>query len=251
VYVRAVTEAEEARQAARAAVVKPQAVVDKLAGELAECRRRAAEAKLAADDDDLDARLQARVMRNSYAEEVTALEERVRLANRICDPCAVAVADAERKLTAARGRLARHEADTSEPFASDAGCATPPYKTFVGHSGLWIESDSAVTRELVMGWLRRSGVGEEIERRAVEAYLAGNPALQAIGGTKRFPDGSTLINPPGAPPVVLHGQATPGDLATAPVVPVTPGPSGAAVAGGMRHAMGWPAPPEAVHKAGG
>jgi hypothetical protein len=69
-----------------------------------------------------------------------------------------------------------------------------------------------------MSALRASGIGAELEKQAMEAYRAGDPAALAVGGnTHPWPDGTTLVAQPGKAPVVSTGQATRGQIAAFPL----------------------------------
>ncbi len=240
-----VTHTETILTEARAALEGPQAVVDKLSAELAECQRRGEEVKLASDDESLTVRLEARSLKLAIEEETASLRERVTLATRVTDPLVVAVTAADREVKIARARLTEHDQAAEFPFVSDIGKATGGYMRFMLATGSWFHSTGPEARAIVLEALRLTGIGAEVERNAIGAYISGDPAARSIGtSTKRWPDGTTLIHTPGGADIVTTGRATAADLSAAPAVPwgTGPGAGAAEVITGIRTGFGWPEP---------
>jgi hypothetical protein len=215
------------------------------------CRRRAGEIQLAHEDESLVVRLEARSLKLAVEQETVSLEERLKIAVRVTDPLVVAVTAAEREVSSARGFLGRLIEAIAFPFASPLGKATAPYVRWQLDTGTWFRAGGATSRDIIMEALRQTGIGAQVERNAITAYLAGHPAaLEAGGNIKRWGDGTTLTHTPDGVDIVTQGQATREQLAQVPAVPVVPGPPGAEVIAGVRNGAGWPEPaPSAVTKA--
>ena len=243
-----VTLAEHRTAEARSATRPGAELVARLQSELNECQKRGAELVTAADDEDLAVRLQARAMKNAVADETEAVHARLQEAAHANDPLNDVLRQAENDLRAARADLASLDAAITEPFAHQRGMGTEAFRVFSLRTGLWHESDGPIGRGIVDSYLRRTGYGETIERRAIAAYIAGDPAARQAGDTKTWADGTSLIRTQDGPPIVMNGRARPEDLAAAPPVP-SPAPSGADAMAGMRNAAGQMPPPATVTKA--
>jgi hypothetical protein len=73
--------------------------------------------------------------------------------------------------------------------------------------------------------LKASGIGAEVETRAIEAYRAGDPAALTAGGASRsWPDGTHISYTPGQPAIVSHGKASQQQLSAAPALPQADSP---------------------------
>jgi len=110
---------------------------------------------------------------------------------------------------------ARREADRTAALSAEAaeaiesplshplGEATTAYQSFLVHSGLWLsDPKSALARSLLLELMGPSGVGAQVQKDAIAAYLAGDPAALAAGGVDRLPDGTTVTRRPGRPSIV-------------------------------------------------
>jgi hypothetical protein len=203
-----------------------------LEGELAECERRAANiVQVVSDDADLAARVEARSLRLAFEEEAGALRERIRIAKAIAHPSMQANAETAAELAKAKSELAGLEEAVKAPFLAEAGTRTPQWVPYQLYTGFWFHDlSSATSKAILLKALKDSGLGAEIERRAIEAYRAGDPAAVAVGGnTTRLPDGDTVITSPDGPPVVYHGRATPAEVAALPGLFMGDGRTGAEV----------------------
>jgi len=243
---REVTQAEERASEARTAALPGQQAVAHLEGELAGCEQKAAELQAARDDEDLAVRLNARALKVAVEQETEALRARLQEAARANDPLNDVCRQAEHDLKRAQAHLADLNAAIELPFAHPRGQATEAHRVYSLRTGLWSESDGPTARAIVDAYLRRTKYGEQIERRAIAAYLDGDPATRSAGGVKTFTDGRALINT-GDVPIVVNGRAAPGDLAGVPPVPTT-APSGADIMSGMRNAAGQMPSPATVTK---
>lgn len=236
-----VTELEEWAAEARTALEPMQAIVTRLQDELAECRRRAEGVKLAADDESLTVRLEARSLRVAIEEETRAIEARLQVAMHDADPYHLAARDADRELTAATRELADLDQALEMPFIHWRGQVTGAYEVYALRTGLWHDIGGNIARRIMKPALADTGYGREIEENALKAYAAGDPAARNVAGdVKHFGDGNALINSPDGVPLVVHGAATPEGLAAAPVVPRGPAPSAVDIAAGMHSGAGWP-----------
>jgi hypothetical protein len=189
-----------------------QVLVDRLAAELAECERRAANIDQVVDlEADLAARIEARSLIAAFKEETESLRGRLRTAQQTAAPLIHANGEAATEAAKAGEALAELEEAIKLPFAHELGQATAPYLTWQLESGLWFQSlKSSTARAIIMYALAESGIGAEVETRAIEAYCAGDPsALKAGSSRTRMADGTTVIRPPDGPPIVLPGLATP------------------------------------------
>ena len=83
-------------------------------------------------------------------------------------------------------------------------------------------------------FLGPSGLGRQIQMHGIKAYLQGDPAARAVGGTDVTADGHTVTHSPGAPSLVtrnprLSGQEAREAAVTIPEPPPsdpwTPAPS--------------------------
>ncbi len=247
----AVTGAETELAEARAALEAPQAVVDRLNAELAECRRRGEEVRLAGDDESLAVRLEARSLRAAVAEETAALEERLRTAVRAAVAPTVAVAAAERKARAARSTLAALNQAIQTPFFTGLGMATKAHERWLLATGAWYGSGSPEAEGIVIRHLRATGLGDRLQRDAIRAFTSGDPVAVAAGGNvKRWQDGTELTYTPGGPAVVRNTHMSAESMGAVPPAPQAPAPGAAEVMAGIRAGTGWPAPaPQAVTKA--
>ena len=111
------------------------------------------------------------------------------------------------------------------------GPRTPQWPAYQVYTGFWFHDlTSARSRAILMKALKDSGLGAEIETRAIEAFRAGDPAALAVGGnTTRLADGNTVITSPGQPPVVYHGHATAAEVGRLPGLPMGDGRTAADV----------------------
>ena len=92
--------------------------VSALGAELETCRQRAAELIAAADDADLDVRLNSRTFRLALEQEQTALQERLSLAARANDPLNDAVRHADHEHDRAVAHLAALDEAIAGPWSS-------------------------------------------------------------------------------------------------------------------------------------
>jgi hypothetical protein len=219
---------------ARKAYEPAQATLAALEGELAECERRAANiVQVVSDDADLTARVEARSLRLAFEEEAAALRERIRIAKAIAHPLVQANGETAAELGKAKAALAELEEAVKAPFLTELGARTPQWVPYQLYTGFWFHDlSSATSQAIMMKALRDSGLGAEIETRAIGAYRSGDPAALAVGGTTRtLADGSTVVTAPNGPPVVWHGSrpATADDVAAMPPLPAGDGRTAADV----------------------
>jgi len=208
------------------------ATVAALEAELAECERRAANiVQVVSDGADLTAQVEARSLRLAFEEEAGALRERIRMAREIAAPCVAANGETAAELGKARAALAELEEAVKAPFLTGMGPRTPQWPAYQVYTGFWFHDlTSARSRAILMKALKDSGLGAEIETRAIEAFRAGDPAALAVGGnTTRLADGNTVITSPGQPPVVYHGHATAAEVGRLPGLPMGDGRTAADV----------------------
>ena len=228
-----VTLTEQRVSEALTAVRPGRELAARLQGELEACQRHAAGLQAASDDDDVAARIRARSDRAAVAEESEAIRLRLESAHRAAEPAENAARQADHDLARTRADLASLDRGIKEPWATERGRDTAAYRVLALRTGLWAESDGPTARAIVDSYLRR-GYGAQLERNAIAAYQAGQ--VRDAGDTKTWPNGQALINT-GDVPVVVNGQAQPGDLAG--VGPVqTSWPSGADASAGLRTAAG-------------
>jgi hypothetical protein len=229
---------QAARDAAAEAITPVREVVDRLRAELADCEQRAGNAATVINDDmDLTARIEARSLKAAFAEETAALTDRIRVIEReALSPLQQDLAAAHAAERLVNGEAADIMAAAEDPFTHPRARQTSGWAMRMSrrwgevlltgdeHDPGWKDA-----RVSLMAALRASGIGEAIEKQAIEAYRAGDPAALAVGGnTHRWPDGTTLVSQPGQPPVVSQGTATRGQLASLPPAPhVDTTPAGA------------------------
>jgi hypothetical protein len=250
--------AVKARQAAEATPKKGEGHLAALRARRDRLTERAAEAAKAIEVEDLDgylasdpdAAVAARRDRLAVDEELAEVKARIgAVSNLLSAPLAVlrdaraaetqARAAWEAILEAALDPLAARRAEGTDGFRQRMNRLFPEILTIPGHP------DTVPAVEALMRCLAASGVGAEVETRAIEAYAAGNPAARAIGtGTKTLPSGQTVITEPGKPPVVYQGRATPGQLATAPGLPQGDGRTAAQVMSDMWANAGYTHAPQ-------
>lgn len=217
--------AELAARSAEARVTAPAEEAARIAAELTAVAERGALASAAVSSADVTARLDARVRAAACAEESEHLSALLRDA-------AARAAAARSEAAAARREAGRTAALSDEaagaienPLSSPLGEDTAAYAAFMVRSGMWMSDPrSPVARQLVTEMLGPSGVGAQLQRDAISAYLAGDPAALAAGGTDRLPDGRTVTHRPGRPPLVSQPRLS-GDQAAAAMsaVPQVPG----------------------------
>jgi hypothetical protein len=226
---------EAATAAAREALTGPLARLAGLEAELAECQRRAANiTTVITDDMDMAARVEARSLRLAFAEEGEHLAAKVtEYRNTAVAPLQAGLRAAEDAETLAQ-QLANYvlEAD-ADPLHHELGQAMPSYALRMARR--WGETVIAGDKEdpeygEAVKWLktalRVSGVGEQVQVDAIQAWLAGDPAARSVNpGTKTWPDGTKLITSPDGPPIVTR-RASPAELRALPGKPLpdsTPG----------------------------
>jgi hypothetical protein len=222
--------ATAARVAAELAPEKGQGHLDALHARRARLEERAAAAaRLTAVEDldgylasDPDAAVDARRDRLAIEEELAEVRQRIGLVGNLLSPPLAVLRDARTAETVAKGRyeavmdaaldpLNHKRAGETDAFRLRMARLYPEILMAPGHP------DWQAAVEALRDTLAASGVGAEVETRAIEAYAAGNPAARAIGtGTRTLPTGQTVITEPGRPPVVYQGRAAGADLATAP-----------------------------------
>lgn len=233
----ALMQAQHAREEAEDALRPPRETVERLQAELLDCQGRASNIDTVISDDmDLTARVEARSLRLAFEEEAADLRGRIDLITRQI------MAPLQQALTEARGGEERAKATAADLIgAEEDPLSHPRARQTAGHQ-LWMSNRwsevLATGDQRTPGWsqakghlmtlLRASGIGAEIEQRAIQAYRGGDPSALAVGGnTTHLPSGDTVIFDPstGAPPVVYSGRATRPQLATAspaPPVDTTP-----------------------------
>jgi tetratricopeptide (TPR) repeat protein len=220
---------EAATAAAREALTEPLATLAGLEAELAECQRRAGNiATVIGDDMDMAARVEARSLRLAFAEEGEHLAAKVTdYRNTAVAPLQAGLRAAEDGETLAR-QLASYvvEAD-ADPLHHELGRAMPSYALRMARRwGETIITGNAKDPEYAeaIQWLktalRTSGVGEQVQVDAIQAWLAGDPVARSVNpGTKTWPDGTKLIASPDGPPVVTR-RASPAELRALPGKPL-------------------------------
>jgi hypothetical protein len=181
----------------------PDAEVQRVKAEMKTVSERAALASRAVSSPDVSARLDARVDLAACGEELEALS--------------LSLSDAQARAHAARtaARAARRDADRAlsltteaaealeQPLTHPLAEATEAHTAWFVHSGLWLtDPSSAVTHSLVKQLLGPTGVGEEVQRDAIAAYVAEDPSARRAGGVDRLPDGSSVAHAPGRPSLV-------------------------------------------------
>jgi hypothetical protein len=224
--------ATAAREQAEPVVEAGKAKLAALRERLAVLEQRLAAARRAADtsalDDDaylatdMDAVLAARAEVAAVEAEAAEVRRRIGAVGNVLSGPVGALRDAWRDEDAATGHYQALLAAALDPLNHDRAARTPAYRFRVARDLAAVLSlpghpDAALAREVLRELLAVSGVGAEVEERAIRAYVSGQVDARAIGGgTKHFADGTTLVSEPGRPPAVLHGGATPQQLAAAP-----------------------------------
>ena len=227
----ALARAQERREAAEEAIAPVQATIDRLAAELADCRGRAGNIDQVIDTDaDLTSRIEARSLRLAFAEEQADLTGRIDMIRRGL------LTTLQADLTEARGAEDRaRTAGAALVDAAESPLTHPAARRTEGY-GVWLQGRAleilaagdhraagwAEARGELMSLLRSSGIGAEIETKAIQAFRSGDPAAVSVGGTTtHLPSGDTVVYDPstGRPPVVMSGRATAQQLAAAPAAP--------------------------------
>jgi len=233
------------REAAEQAIAPVQDTLAQLEAELTDCQQRAANINTVISDDmDLTARIEARSLKAAFAGETADLKARMTMIRQTM----LAPLGAELGRARAAEDKASIEATAlvnaaDDPLSHPRARRTEGYTIWMAHRALEVlatgeprHPDWPAARSQLMAVLRSSGIGAEVEKRAIEAYRAGDPAALAVAGTtQHLANGQTVIAEPGKPPVVYDGRATRQQLAAAPP---NHGPDTTPAAGVMAQAWG-------------
>jgi hypothetical protein len=233
--------AEAAREAAETALAGPQQAVAALQAELAEVTERAANiAGLIRDGDSLDDRIRARATKVALAEEAEAIRSRIRVIERDeLAPLGQRLADAQHSEGLANREAANLVEAAASPFDHPTARKTAGYGVRIGRQwgeilmrGDTKDPDYRAARGCAMAALKASGLGAEIETRAIQELRAGNPAAVAVAGTTtHMPDGTVVVAEPGRPIVVGHSENTRTAIANMPgPAPVDTSPAAVLIA---------------------
>lgn len=217
-------EAEVAAVLAERAVAEPTAETDRLRSELAGVSGRAQLASVKAGSADWSARVDAHAEVAACEQETANLSERLREAQARLSVARAAANVARREADCAASLSAEAADALGNPLSHPLARATQAYQSFLIHSGLWMsQPKSATARQLVTDLLGPTGVGGQVQRDAIAAYLAGDPVALAAGGTDTLPDGRTVTRRPGVPSIVgrprMSGQQARSAMDAVPQVP--------------------------------
>jgi hypothetical protein len=238
--------------AAQEAITPVADVIARLDAERADLTARVANLDAVAGSDDvpLDDRITSRVRRVAMREEIEDLAARADMLRRsMLAPLQRDLGEAQRDADRAASAAAGLEAASEAPFTHPRATRTLGYQVWLGHHVMEILSGGderhpgwPEAKRQAMSMLAASGLGQFIERRAILAERAGDPAAKAIAGsTQHLASGQTVISEPGRPAVVYEsGRATAAQLREAPAAPqVDSTPGAVAMAqmwGNVQHA---------------
>ncbi len=216
--------AEIERQNAEAARKVPASVAERISRELAEVESRAAQAAAAVRSHDVNDRISGRVQVAACEAERESLTAKLNAARGEAASAQTAFRLAELRVKHAYAMATAALDGMHNPLTSPVGQATEAYSRWLADSGMWRNDPTCSTaRELVREYLGPSGIGREIQREAIAAYISGDPLALAAGGTDHLPSGSEVRHAPGIPPLVSGHRMSAHEAAEA-AQPLPPAP---------------------------
>ena len=223
--------------------------ITRLETKLSEAQEYTAGLAAAVAGDDFRAKIRAGGEQATAEQVLNEIHGELQDAHRTAEPALSALRQAEHDAGLARRDLeSLDHAITNDPLAHPL--ASELHEQYLLITGLWHSQNrhSEPARRIATGWLRSVGLLAELESRAIAEFKSGLRPHE--GGTKHFhDDNATMYNPgDGGVPVVVHSEASPGDLAGLPPVQ-TSAPTGQQVMDGMRTGAGQPPPAGMVTKA--
>lgn len=217
--------AEAARVQAEADCAKPEARVERISLEVSEVEHRARLAASAIASPDVHNRLDARLRAAACQAELESLTAKLNEARADAATARTALRLAELEAERTKAATAEVMQAIENPLTSELGQSTTGYfRWFIGSGMYMSEPKSPITRALIEKMLGPSGIGAQVQKDAINAYLSGDPRALAAGGVDVTSDGHTVIRSPGAPPIVtrnprMSGHQAAGSMDAVPQVP--------------------------------